>query len=183
MKRRLRTIRLFLEQPPLLGPRGTGIAVRAHGKPALLVFRVARDSSSPPPRPRHVYWSSSWKFLAVALTGKWIGGIEAGENRITDYPGSPATYPHIDFWGMPHFHLSLLSRGLPARAPGDRWLPFLWLTSRSSQRYNRGRGLPANPQRAVVIDGTRNLLSWISPGCHQWVTPDHIDSNVLALSY
>jgi hypothetical protein len=68
--------------------------------------------------------------------------------------------------------------------PADRWLPFIWLSSRSSRRYQRGPIGPRDSrQRAVVIDSAGNLLSWTSPGCHQWVTRESIDSKVLAFSY
>lgn len=163
---------LLLEQPPLIGPRESGIAVRVRGEPALLVFRFPRDSFSTPPRPRLVCWSSSRKFAAVALSGKSIGGIEPREKG------------WIDFWGMPDFHMTGGSRGLLDPPTGDRWLPFIWLTNQSSRRYQGDKQKPLEPlQRAVIIDAARNLLSWISPGCHQWVTRDHIDSNVLAFSY
>jgi hypothetical protein len=168
---KLRARRLLLEQPPLIEPRGSRIAVRLHDQPALLAFCFPRDSFSKPPEPRLVCWSSSLKFAAVALAGKSIGGIVAGKES-------------IDFWGMPHFHWSGWSQGLLEPPAGDEWLPFIWLTNPSSRQRQKNKERPLNfRQRAVVIDTSRNLLSWISPGDRQWITPDPIDSNVLALSY
>ncbi|KPC53758.1 hypothetical protein [Amantichitinum ursilacus] len=74
-RQRTTEARLSLKSAPLISPSGNHVAVRLLDEPGVIVFPVPRGPQDTPGKPRKQRWPAGAEPLALAFSGKLVGGV------------------------------------------------------------------------------------------------------------